>query len=245
MNQANYRGLHGVFATLLDLVYPRRCAGCGQDATAQGGHLCWDCTARLSIVSRPFCDVCGDPVDGLFEERYTCRGCRRRRPRFELARSAARFRGPLREALHAFKYAHATHLCADLAGLLDACVATHYAAARFDAVAFVPLHAGRERERTYNQAQLLARGLAHRLGVPLFRGLCRARATRTQTDLSSRERRQNVKDAFVVTRPEWVEGRCLLLVDDVMTTGATVGECSRVLRNARAAGVYVVTVARG
>jgi len=130
--------------------------------------------------------------------------------------------------------------------LLHACVNTYYAAVQFDAVTFVPLHARRERERTYNQAQLLAKGLAACMKIQLLsNALRRVGFTRTQTDLNARQRRANVRGAFRALQPDWLEGRTILLVDDVMTTGATVGECARVLKEGEAAAVYVVTVARG
>jgi len=108
------------------------------------------------------------------------------------------------------------------------------------------LHARRERERTYNQARLLAGGLAATLKLPLLRGcLYRVRFTRTQIDLSAYARRANVSGAFVAGDEAWLEGRCLLLADDVMTTGATINECARVLKRAGASRVFAVTVARG
>lgn len=198
------------------------------------------------FVTEPFCEICGDPIEGLVEHVFHCSFCRRRRPPFDLARSAVRYRGSMRELLQAFKYGAATHLSVDLTGMLGACVDAHYSGIDFDAVTFVPLYPRRERDRTYNQARLLARGLARRLGVSVGEGcLCRIRATATQTALSAAERRSNVSGAFLARNSDWLDGRCMLLVDDVMTTGATVAECARVLREAGAAAVYVVTVARG
>jgi ComF family protein len=169
-----------------------------------------------------------------------------RAPAFDLARSAIRFRGAAPELLHRFKYGHATHLAADLAGLLDACARAHYADERFDAVTFVPLHPVKERERTYNQARLLAERLARRRRLLLAPGVLeRTRATGTQTRLTMRERARNVAGAFAAVCPAWTRGRAFLLVDDVMTTGATVNEAARVLKSAGARRVCVVTVARG
>jgi ComF family protein len=163
-----------------------------------------------------------------------------------MARSAVRFRGGIKDVLHRFKYSAATHVSRDLAVLLQACVRAHYGHAFIDAVAYVPLHAAKQRERTYNQAGLLAADLARLMRRPLAeRCLERTRDTATQTRLSARERARNVRGAFVVRHPAWVQGRHLLLVDDVMTTGATVAACSRVLKEAGAASVHVVTVARG
>jgi len=148
--------------------------------------------------------------------------------------------------LHRFKYSNATHLTADLASLLHACVNIHYTREKFDAVSFVPLHPAKERARTYNQARLLAGHLAGLMGLPLAGGcLSRIRETGTQTRLNMRARTKNVANAFQADCPEWIEGRNFLLVDDVMTTGATVSEISRELKAAGAGRVCVVTVARG
>lgn len=209
-------------------------------------HICWDCMAGLAFLQMPFCRVCGDPVEGMVEHDFSCSWCIKRPPFFELARSVARFRGGLRSCLHAFKYGSDTCLSKDFSRLLLACVNTQYEDVRFDAVVGVPLHPTKERDRSYNQAGLLASDLAKRLSIESFPGcLERVRRTRTQTSLTASERRANVRNAFVVKAASWVEGRRILLVDDVMTTGATVNESSRVLKKAGAASVHVVTVARG
>jgi len=230
----------------LDLIYPRSCAVCGGEVGREGVHLCWECLSAVPVIGLPFCSLCGDPVEGLVEHSYRCSWCRRHRPAFDLARSAVRHRGGFRRALHAFKYDGAVWLRIDFLRLLEACVATHFTDIVFDAVTYVPLYPTRERHRTYNQAGTLARGLSARLGVPLGRGLLRrVRATASQTELSAAARRSNVRGAFRAVHPRWIEGRRFLLVDDVMTTGATVNEVSRVLKEAGAVGVYVVTLARG
>jgi ComF family protein len=229
----------------LDLVYPRSCAGCGGVLGKQSGHLCWDCLAGLQLVTDPMCSICGDPVEGKVGHRYECAFCVRRRPHFDRARSAARFRGPLKAAIHSLKYGDCVHLSRDFALLLRACVATHFSGTSADMVTFVPLHPKRERERTYNQSAAMAGLLARALRIPAGPCLRRVRDTGTQTGLSAHDRRENMRGAFEAVQTSWIEGRSLLLVDDVMTTGATVDECAKVLKKAGAAYVGVVTVARG
>ena len=234
-------------AGLLDVVYPRRCVACGvRSDTDSDAHICWDCLAAFEFIQAPFCSKCGDPVDGKVDHEFVCSWCRSHDPHFLRARSAVRFRGPARRALHALKYQAATYVARDLARLLASCVAVHYPEVLFDAVCCVPLYPRRERERTYNQSKLLAHRLAHetRLHVATD-ALVRTRDTPSQIELNASQRRANVRGAFTPRIPEWIEGRRLLLVDDVMTTGATVEECARVLQEAGAAGVHVVTVARG
>lgn len=232
--------------SVLDLIYPRRCAGCGQPAAGAPRHICWDCRSSFHFITERYCAVCGDPVDGMVEGPFRCSACASHPPHFDLARSAVRYRGPLKVALQAFKYRCAPGLRGDFVPLLEACIGTHYAACPLDAVASVPLHARRARERTYNQSHLLAAELAGRLRLPVAAEcLRRTRPTPTQTHLTAAQRRRNVRGAFEVCNRRWVEGRSLLLVDDVMTTGATVDQCAKVLKDAGAARVYVATVARG
>ena len=185
-------------------------------------------------------------MEGAITRGYVCSLCVDRKPAFDQARSAVRFKGGMKDVLHRFKYSNATHMTSDLTALLHACVTTHYAHESFDAVGFVPLHPAKERSRTYNQSKLLAGQLADRMKLPLAGGcLQRVRETGTQTRLNMKARARNVANAFQADCPEWIEGRHFLLVDDVMTTGATVSEISRELKAAGAGRVCVVTVARG
>lgn len=233
-------------SALLDLVWPRVCEICGGAPGRMEGHLCWDCLRALPLIEAPYCQWCGDPVEGAITRDYVCSLCVDRPPAFDRARSVLRFRGGIKEMLHRFKYSNATHLAGDLAALLQVSVYHHYAREPFDAVCFVPLHPAKERARTYNQARLLAETLAKLMGLPLSGGcLFRVRETATQTRLNMRARAMNVAHAFEPDCPEWIDGRHFLLVDDVMTTGATVNAVSRELKKAGAARVCVVTVARG
>jgi ComF family protein len=233
--------------TVMDLLYPRQCAACGGAAGDDGRRtICWDCVASLQWVVDPFCSLCGDPVDGAVGHGYECSVCRRHRPHFEAARSAMRYRGPLRAVMQAFKYNHVTSIERDLTDCLEACVRVQYPRAVFDAVTCVPLHPRKQRTRTYNQSALLAQGLGRRLRTDTWtRCLRRIKDDRSQTRLTAVQRRGNVRGVFEACDAAWVKGRRMLLVDDVMTTGATVDECSRVLKKAGAASVHVVTVARG
>lgn len=231
---------------VLDLVFPRQCAACGGAVGRELCHVCWDCLAGMWPVCSPFCSMCGDPVPGPIQHHYTCSLCVGHPPGFDYARSAFMYRGAMADLIKALKYHHDLHLSRDLATMLLACVNVHYSAIDIDAVIFVPLHRRKEIKRTYNQSRLIARELARMLGKPLIPdALQRVRDTPSQTELTSVQRRKNVRGAFRVCRPQWLDGRRCLLVDDVMSTGSTVSECARELKKAGAAAVRVVTVARG
>ena len=233
---------------LLDLVYPRLCPLCDAVSDRPGRLICWRCFARLPLhtVDDALCRRCGLAPEGRVDESFLCEACRRAPPAFDLARAAAPFRGGIRALLHAFKYNGATWLRADLTDFIEGALRTYYDPRLIDLVLPVPLHAGRLRRRGYNQSALLAGALARRLGLATAPAvLQRSRATPTQTRLSAPARRQNVLGAFRVAHPEWVRGRTLLVVDDVMTTGATLHEAARSLKRAGAWRVWALAVARG
>ena len=227
----------------LDLVFPPLCPVC--DGILDAGRrdpLCGACWEGFERIAPPWCRCCGAPlgIEGL------CGACRSRRPRFAYARAAVLYGGLVREAIHAFKFGGRRGLATPLGDLLAELVGlSALPGALPDALVPVPLHPRRARERGYDQALLLARRLERALGVPVVAdALRRAVPTQPQTDLDAAARRRNVRDAFVVSRPERITGRHVVLVDDVLTTGATAGECARSLYRAGAAAVGVLTVAR-
>ncbi len=229
-----------------DWLYPRVCVGCEALSDWPGRHLCASCRGQIRLHDRSLCEVCGAPVEGAVTHAFVCGACTAVKPAFDRARAAGQFRGVLRAAVHQFKYGGALWLARDLADLLEGCVAAHFDAAAADVVVPVPLYPLRQRERGYNQAAVLGGELACRLGRRFDgRALARVRETQTQTRLSAPQRRENILGAFAVERPAWVVRRRVLLVDDVMTTGATLNECARVLKRAGAREVWAVTVARG
>ena len=174
-----------------------------------------------------------------------CGVCRRRRPRFAYARAAARYGGLVREAIHALKFGGRRGLAEPLGELVAGIGLSALPGAAPDLLVPVPLHRRRERERGYNQALLLSRHLERAWGVPVNADvLVRRGATVPQADLDAPARRRNVRGAFAVTRPEAIVGRHVVLVDDVLTTGATAGECARCLSRAGASVVGVLTIAR-
>lgn len=232
---------------LLDLVFPRACEGCGVALPDEPGALCGDCQAAVKTVGLPFCERCGDPVAGDISGPFECTHCHQQPPAFAWARSAVRYDGLAQACLRRFKYHGGTWLLDNLSGWLLALWRTCPPEARAaDYITPVPLYPRRERERGYNQAALLGEQLAVHVGIPFRnRVLRRTRSTDTQTRLTAAQRVHNVKGVFSVPRPRRVRGARIVLVDDVMTTGATVNECARALMAAGAAAVMVLTVARG
>ncbi len=231
---------------LAEAVYPRTCPICGVASPRSDRLICWSCFSAFEPYSEGLCEVCGRFAEGGVEHSYLCGACRARRPAFDCARAACRFDGALRDLLHCFKYQGGVWLRADLADLLDGCARAHFDVEAVDVVVPVPLFAARLRERTYNQSGELAAELATRLDRR-FDGtsLRRLRPTATQTRLSAEARRQNVRGAFAVRDNRLIVGRTVMLVDDVMTTGATLDECAATLKKAGARAVLAIAVARG
>jgi ComF family protein len=229
----------------LHALYPPHCAQCHAE-TASGQHLCPACAALAPRIESPFCQRCSQPFDGAIDGEFTCYQCRERKVHFDCAVSRYRSRGVVREFLHRFKYEKAFFLRHPLADwMAEALEDERIAGHNFEAFIPVPLHSARFREREFNQAEVLADLLAKRTGKPVLRALKRIRYTSTQTRLDREQRMENLRNAFHVRHASAVHSRHFVLVDDVFTTGSTVEECARVLRQAGAASVRVVTVARG
>lgn len=231
---------------LLDMLYPRQCIGCGGSEPEPFRYICWDCWSAASPVEPPFCERCGDPVAGAVDHDFICFSCSSENPAFDGARSAARYEGVVGEALRLLKYEHALWIAPDMAELLHNCMQAEFPTRTFDVVVPVPLHHVRRRERGFNQSAVLARELGRRIGCKTRPGMLRRiKPTTTQTHLTASQRLSNVKNAFESRKERWLAGRQVLLVDDVMTTGATVNACAKALKQGGATSVHVLTVARG
>lgn len=240
------------FEGLLDLLYPSACAVCGGDVAGRQS-ICDVCMAAVPLRDMSTCcSVCGKTLLTFEQAQNTtatllCSRCRSKRPSFDAARSAAVYSGSVRTMIHLLKYHGGYRAADDLSGLLHAAFLAYYANEAVDAIVPLPLHSRKYRRRGYNQAERLARSLSEKTGLPMDpKLLWRSKDTATQTKKSALERRKNMEDAFDVPASAATRayGKCLLLVDDVMTTGATFEDASRALRAAGAARILCLSVAR-
>jgi len=214
-------------------------------ARVKEGLVCGACRAEVRFVEPPFCGRCGLPFDGAFSGEFECANCREMDLKFDFAQSVARANEMLRDVIHRYKYQRQLWFEPFLGGLLLEGAGERMADPAWEALVPVPLHPVRLREREFNQAERLGRWVGDRIGKPLEAGLLRrVRPTTTQTALTRPQRLANMRRAFAVRRPEAVAGRSFILVDDVMTTGATTSACAAALKGAGAARVGVWTVAR-
>ncbi len=238
----NHRGR--LWEGFLDLLFPPspRCWGCNAPGGLDGRGLCRVCVAEMSgwkRVNFP-CRVCGR----LMDQPGLCRRCGKGLPPFVVARAAGPFRGCLKNAVTRLKFAGRRELAKPLGDLLATVVAGEPQLAGAVVVVPVPLAPARLAERGYNQAVLLARRLAWNLNLPVDEhSLVRLVHTPPQAALNRPQRLKNLQEAFRVSDRGRLQGRHVLLVDDILTTGATAAECCRALLRGGAGSIGVVTVA--
>lgn len=260
-----WRLLRPVTRAAEGLVFPPVCVVCSAPLTAmverheEPNWFCKPCLETIEPQVPPYCSKCGEMYDGAFTNAFRCSNCEGLKLEFDFAVAACTARGPVRELIHRFKYGRRLHLRAALAVLLRR-VLDEERLKDEDLSQWllvpVPLHAGRESDREFNQSWELCLRLARITGIPASALLERIRPTEKQANLNRRQRQENLRGAFRLrTARRWpwpsepprsLKGRKILLVDDVLTTGSTTSECARVLKNdGGAEKVVVITVARG
>lgn len=235
-------GLRRDLRRLRELVFPAVCPVCRAACSEEMGEPCAACGEGLPELPAPRCPGCGGSRDGVLD---LCGECLQTGPRsWDHAVSVFDFEGDIRDIIHRFKYQGQASLAPFLARRMRRNW-EGFGKGLPLAIVPVPLHWGKELVRGYNQAELLADGLGRGLGIPVRRLLRRGHWTRQQAKLTFADRQRNVRGVFQVRDRNRVTGADLLLVDDVMTTGATLGEAAAVLKKAGAARVSVITAARG
>ena len=232
---------------LKDIIYPKTCLICKQDLASNcvDELVCVKCWTSIKKNPPPFCHRCGRNLDRKSLADTLCSACLKNRMHFDRAFAPCIYEGPIKDLIHEFKYNNKDYLAATLSSLMVDFIREYdVPISSMDVIIPVPLHPARLREREFNQAELLARNIA-----PLFtkivstNNLVRLRHTRTQAELEGSDRLINVKDSFAVKMPDLIKGKNILLIDDVMTTGATSSEASRALKSAGANTVFVLTLA--
>jgi competence protein ComFC len=229
---------------IASLLYPPACTICSA-SVGTDEFLCENCEAKVGRIVPPFCDKCSEPFDGAITTTFACANCADRGLHFDAAVSAFRSRGVVRRVILNFKYGRQIHLRHQIARWLVVALNDQRVRERhFDLIAPVPLHSARQRERGFNQAEILAKWVSGHLAVPCRPVLERIYYTTTQTAFDRAERMQNLRGAFRLRRNRDVRKLSVLLIDDVLTTGSTLSECARVLKESGASSVYAITAAR-
>jgi competence protein ComFC len=234
---------------VLNLVYPDSCIICAAPVSRQKDcGVCESCWAKACMlgIQPPFCPLCGIPYQIQdFNDSHLCGRCILETPPYSAARSFGFYAAELSSLIQHLKFHGRKNLVGLLSQLLSWAFCQAWTANDFDLIVPVPLHSRRERERGYNQAALLARCLSHTIGIPHCESLLhRVKQTPSQVGLSDRERFRNLRRAFHCVATGGAKGLRILLIDDVMTTGATVSSACETLRDGGTARVSALTVAR-
>ncbi|MEP6757114.1 MAG: ComF family protein [Chthonomonadales bacterium] len=237
--KSNIRSLQ---SGLLDLLYPPRCMVCGRE----GGHpLCSKCLDAARPVPTPFCNRC--MYSSLVEDVTAgCTQCGELKPVFDKVRAPATFESPIRDAVLALKYGFRESMAQPLGQMMSEYLKSEpFGPETADLIIPVPLHSSRFRERGFNQSEALAREVSRGNSIPMSaHALIRTRRTRPQASLKLADRRANVAGAFAVRDVVEVQGKRVILIDDVLTTLFTANECSRVLRESGAKSIWVLGAAK-
>ena len=266
MRQKFESGFQSAAASLFNVIFPSCCRICLSPLTNISRlPVCVPCLQQMVPINGELCTACGEKLfsaqasssqqtlsQQASDQTPLCAMCRRAAPRFKRAVAFGSYAAELRDLIHLFKYRQVKSAGPYLARMLDQAIAPLALPDDFLVIP-VPLWPGKRRARGFNQSEELARELVSSLtrsgrastSIQLDTGsLVRKRDTASQTGLTRQQRQANLRGAFAVARPARVAGRTVLIVDDVMTTGTTAGECARVLLRAGAKEVFVATVAR-
>ncbi len=250
--------LQQALETALICLYPAQCRSCDTPLGLETvPYLCDECWQQMQFVEPPWCEICGTPLHtppvargpgprDASTEVELCDECARKPPRYGKLRTIAFYEATLRQAIHLFKFEKRTGLAKPCIQLMLAHLPEDCRIEDYDFILPIPIHKNRLRERGFNQAMLLADGIAKAKGVPVATDIfIRQKDTKAQSSLTGREARQeNITGAFEMRKPDAIFGKHLLLIDDVFTTGATVHEAVKELWKADPAEIDVLTLAR-
>jgi len=226
-----------IFSGFLDLIYPPFCLVCEQ---AGEEYLCAQCIETIDVIEAPFCRKCGIPCAS-----YHCSDCQEREYYFEQACSAGVYEGVLKNAIHQLKYKFHIAMADPLAEFMVRSFANTGFRGKFDLVIPIPIHHSRKIERGFNQAEELAWRFCKRRSIVLERDvLYKKKDTKHQANLSQDMRAVNLQGVFAVRNAEKIAGKRILLIDDVFTTGSTLNEAAKALKEAGASTVCAYTLAR-
>jgi len=242
--------MNAILKSLIWFLYPAQCRHCGENLDPADGYyickLCWD---QVEYIKRPYCEKCGfplNPLSALSEMIFSCANCPDE-SKFGKVRSIAYYHNSaIGEAIRLLKDNGKTIMADKLAEIMVKGINEFLDSKDYDFIIPVPIHKKKVRKRGYNQMELIGRKVSSKTGIPLeTKSFVKIKNTPPQRGLTGKERIQNIKGSFSVINTSNIEGKRILLIDDVMTTGSTVNECARVLlEEGKADNVDVITLAR-
>lgn len=226
---------------VLRAVYPVHCPVCDELVDEPGEKICAECLGKIKLLTPPWCMRCGRKVQ---EGEEYCRDCREKRHAFDRGRALYEYTDAA-ASIYRFKYAGRREYAGFFGEEIAEYLGDFIRQIKPDGIVPIPLHRRRYARRGYNQAELLARETGRRLGIPLYpKMLVRVRNTVPQKKLNPQERQNNLKKAFNIGRND-VKLKVILVFDDIYTTGSTIDEAARALREAGAEKIYFITLACG
>jgi len=235
--------IHGI----IDIIYPKICHACRKKIadTSIDETICIDCWAKIKTNTPPFCYSCGRKLTSKKSLKNTCLDCIEKPLYFDRAFSACVYEGVIKELIHAFKYKKNDYLGITLSKLMITFIKEYNLPIEsIDLIIPIPLYKTKLREREFNQAFILSKYLGAEFNKKVSaESLLRVKNTKTQAELKNNERFPNVEKCFCVPQEKSVENSNILLIDDVLTTGATASEAALTLKNAGANKIYVLTLA--
>jgi len=231
---------------IINLLYPAICRVCLKKIDEFDRNICDDCAKKIIERLPPFCARCGRQLKAGAETGHVCRYCEEDKPYFDRAWSVCRYEGVLKGLIHDFKYKKVTSLSADFAAMIIGFMRKYGAGKDCQMILSVPMHPDRLLGREVNHADMLARALGKKLGISYSgNALKKIKNTPLQSRLRRSARIKNMSSSFSLKDRQAVRDKNIMLVDDLFTTGSTVNECSRILKDSGAKRVEVITLARG
>jgi len=231
---------------IINLLYPALCRNCFKKIDRPGRNICDNCAKDIKERLPPFCARCGRQLKHDQGPTAVCADCARGNPCFDKAWSACHYDGALKALIHDFKYKKITCLSGDFSALMINFMKKHGIGKDCDIILPIPMHQNRLFNREINHADILARELAKRLNIPFSKkALRKIKDTPLQSRLNREDRIKNQSSSFALKNSSVARNKNILLVDDLFTTGSTVNECSRLLKDSGASYVEVITLARG
>jgi ComF family protein len=234
---------------IVDIIFPRRCPLCQEIVIPKDKKACYTCVSKLQPIEEPCCKQCGKPI--VEQEQEYCFDCVRQKHHYERGFAIYVYEGKIKKSLLDFKFQGKQEYAEFYVEQLIRYTGDKLHKLSLDLILPVPLHPRKQRVRGFNQAELLAQGLAEYLKIPVCcKLLQRTKYTVPQKKLDDKERLHNLEKAFAVNLegtiyPEGLQGKKILLVDDIYTTGSTIEACTKTLLRAGCAKVFFITVCIG
>lgn len=227
---------------ILDYIFPHRCCSCS-GLVSDGFGICGACWHKFSFINKPYCQICGKKFEIDFGEFDVCGSCLHKKPKIDVSRSLLQFSAEAKKLIHNFKYNDKTNLAQLFAHMVQNGFGQDFA--DIDIIAPVPMHRLKRLFRKYNPPQVLADSIAKKLNKKLAPDLLiKNKFTKNQVGLNKRQRAKNLIGSISVNKKYDITNSNILLVDDVLTTGATSNECTKILKQAKAGKVKLITIAR-